>query len=226
MQIKIWEKIIDLQKNNLKIVDLSLPLTHEMPVNPEDPRIGFINFANVKKHGYHMTQLILSTHGGTHMDAPMHFIDGGLSIDKVDLKKCIGNAIVIDLHGLAEVRDLVIDDFGKYKDFIVPGVIILIRTDWYKFFPDYGYYTDFKGISSDLATWFAEKQISLIGVETPAVHPIQYKLIHEIFLERNIVIVEGLAYLDSIKSSEVFFAALPLRLNGLDGSPVRAIAIE
>lgn len=220
------EKNFNCQGKNYKIIDLSITLWHEMPVHPEDPRIGFINFADIKKHGCHMTQLFLSTHGGTHMDAPMHFIDGGLSIDRIDLENCIGNAVVVKLQDMEEKRDLEIEDFKKYEESILPGTIILVRTDWYKVFPDSKYYTDFKGISSELAKWLVKKQISLIGVETPAIHPSEHKLIHDTFLKNNIIIVEGLANIDLIKLDEVFFIALPLKLKGLDGSPIRAIAIE
>ena len=68
--------------------------------------------------------------------------------------------------------------------------------------------------------------IVLIGVETFAIHPKEYETVHKAFLSKEIVIVEGLANLDRLESQEILFVALPLRLEGLDGSPVRAIAIE
>ena len=209
-----------------KVIDLSLPYYHEMPVHPEDPRIGFINFANIATHGCNMSQLILSSHGGTHMDAPYHFIESGLSIDKVDLGRCTGPAVVINLAGLAAKRDLVISDLEPYQEQIKAGTGLLLRTDWYKKFPDMEYYNDFFGVSTELAEWLADKDISLIGVETPAIHPKDYEPVHKAFLSKDIVIVECLANLDSLTLDEVFFTALPLKLQGLDASPVRAIAIE
>lgn len=208
------------------ITDLSLPCTHEMPVHPEDPRIGFISFTNIAEHGCNMTQLLLSTHGGTHMDAPYHFIESGLRIDEVDLQKCLGQALVINFSGVAEKRDIEVSDLLPYSKRIVPGMRLLLRTDWYKKFPTASYYTKFFGVSFKSAKWLADRDIALIGVETPAIHPVEYESVHKAFLSKNICIVEGLANLDHLKSDEVFFSALPLRLEGLDGSPVRAIAIE
>ena len=209
-----------------RIVDLSLPIFHEMPVHPEDPRIGFVSFSRISVHGWNETQLLLSTHGGSHMDAPYHFIESGIGIDQVDLHKCVGRAQVIDLRGLAAERDLVISDLRPHEDLIRPGARLLFRTDWYKTFPDQRYYTDFNGISPELARWLADKGIVLIGVETFAVHPKEYETVHKAFLSKEIVIVEGLANLDRLESQEILFIALPLRLERLDGSPVRAIAIE
>ena len=211
---------------NRNVIDLSLPYYHEMPVHPDDPRIGFINFAKNSTHGCNMTQLVLSSHGGTHMDAPSHFIEDGRSIDQVDLNTCIGPALVINLENLAAQRDLIISDLEPYQHKIKAGTAILLRTDWYKMFPKTTFYTDFFGISVELAVWLANTGISLIGVETPAIHPKNYERVHKVFLSNNIAIIECLANLDSIHSDEIFFVALPLKLKGLDGSPVRAVAIE
>ena len=209
-----------------RVVDLSLSCYHQMPVHPEDPRIGFINFTNIPVHGCNMTQLFLSTHGGTHMDAPYHFIESGLHIDEVDLGRCMGRAIAVNLSGLAEKRDLVVSDLSAYEEKIKPGMRLLLRTDWYRKFPNMEYYTGFFGVSVELAEWLADRNIALIGVETPAIHPKEYERVHKTFLSKNICIIEGMANLDSLKSDEVFFAALPLKLQGLDGSPVRPVAIE
>jgi len=209
-----------------RVVDLSLSCYHQMPVHPEDPRIGFINFANIPVHGCNMTQLFLSTHGGTHMDAPYHFIESGLHIDEVDLERCAGRAVAVNLSGLAEKRDLVVSDLSPHEEKIKPGMRLLLRTDWYRKFPDMEYYTGFFGVSVELAGWLADRDIALIGVETPAIHPKEYERVHKAFLSKNICIIEGMANLDSLKSDEVFFGAVPLKLKGLDGSPVRAFAIE
>jgi len=209
-----------------RVVDLSLPLSHEMPVHPEDPRIGFIKFAGIETHGCNMTQLVLSSHGGTHVDSPYHFIESGTSVDRVALEKCIGPALVMDFSGMAGKRDLVVSDLAPREEALTPGTRLLLRTDWYKRFPKPEYYTAFCGVSVELAQWLAERDIALIGVETPAIHPKEYEAVHKAFLSREIVIVEGLANLDALTSERVTFAALPLKLEGVDGSPVRAVAIE
>ena len=81
-------------------------------------------------------------------------------------------------------------------------------------------------ISPELARWFAKKKIVLLGLETPGVHPVEWEKVHKILLKAEIVIVEGLAYLNKLKKDKVFFVTAPLKLKGRDGSPVRAFAIE
>lgn len=212
-------------KKKKAIIDLSLGIYHEMPVHNDDPRIGFINFTNISSSGCNMTQLLLSTHGGTHMDAPSHFIESGIGIDRIDLNKCIGNSIVIDISGLANKREINISDLKQYEYAIKTGSRILLRTDWYKKFPSKKYYNEFYGVSIELAKWLVEKKIYLIGVETPAIHSVEYEIVHKTFFKGGVVIVESLANLDLIKSDNVYFCALPLKLKDLDGSPIRAIAV-
>ena len=209
-----------------RIVDLSLPLFAEMPVHPEDARVGFISFTRIAIHGCNMHQLLLGTHSGTHLDAPYHFFEEGKTVDQLSLEKCVGPALVLDFSGMAAERDLTVADLEPYEERIQPGCRLLLRTDWYKAFPDPKWPTDFRGVSAELAEWLAAKDIALIGVETSAIHPSDYEPVHKAFLSKEVVIVEGLANLDALEEDEVFFIALPLKLRGLDGTPVRAIAIE
>ena len=74
--------------------------------------------------------------------------------------------------------------------------------------------------------WLARKKIAMIGLETPGVHPVEWEKVHKILLGAEIVVVEGLAYLDKLKNNSVFFIAAPLKIKGRDGSPIRAMAIE
>jgi kynurenine formamidase len=106
----------------------------------------------------------------------------------------------------------------------------LLKTGWSAYADTPDYRDRLPRISLPLAEWLAGRQIALLGVEPPSVADINDKkeltAVHQALLRAGIIIVEGLANLDALRSDQVTFIALPLKLAGGDGSPVRAIAIE
>lgn len=209
-----------------RIIDLSLPIYHGAPTMPLDPKCAVIIHHTVDSMKYNITQLIISTHHGTHLDAPYHFFDDGTTVDKLDLSRCVGPAEVLDFTHIAPKCNLTPRDFKSCESKIVPGSRIVLRTDWWKKFPKKEYFSDGPMISPELARWFVRKKIAMLGLETPGVHRYEWEKVHKIFLKANVVIVEGLAHLNKLKEERVFFIAAPLKLKGRDGSPVRAVAIE
>ena len=209
-----------------RVVDLSLEIYHQAPTFSPDPKCGILVYHTIKSMGYNITQIIMSTHQGTHLDAPFHFFDKGRTVDKLDLNKCVGDALVIDLSNKKPKDEIRIEDLKLYKNKITKGAKILLRTDWDKLYPRDEYFSDQPVITVELSKWLAEREIDLLGLETPSVHPRDYTPIHQTLLEREIVIVEALAQLRELTQQEVFFVAVPLKIRGRDGSPVRAFAIE
>ena len=209
-----------------RIIDLSLEIYHHTPVFPLDPHTGFITHQTIETTGYNITQIIMSTHVGTHLDAPYHFLAGGRTVDRLDLGKCIGEALVINMTHKRPKEEIRIEDFANFEKKIVKGSRLLIRTDWARFFPDKSYFFDSPVITVETAKWFAEKEIGLLGVEVPSVNCQDYMDVHKILLDKEIVVVEALTNLSKLTKEEVYFIVLPLKLRGLDGSPVRAVAIE
>jgi len=209
-----------------RIVDLTLPVYHGAPTMPLDPKCAVIVHHTIESMKYNITQLIISTHHGTHLDAPYHFFDDGTTVDKLDLHKCVGNARVLDFTGVSPRQSLTPDDLKPFESCVHPDSRIILRTDWWRRFPGKEYFSDGPMISPELAEWLAKKKIAMLGLETPGVHPIEWEKVHKILLGAEIVVVEGLAYLNKVKREQVFFIAAPLKLKGRDGSPVRAMAIE
>jgi kynurenine formamidase len=164
------------------------------------------------------------------MDAPYHYIAQGETLDNVVLEKCIGPAQVIDLDFVGPRDSIRVEHLMPYAEKIGRGARLLLKTGWSTRVDTPEYRDQLPGISLPLAEWLAEREIALLGVETPAVAEINNKealvTVHQALLRAGIVIVEGLANLDALQQEEVTFIALPLKLEGGDGSPVRAIAIE
>jgi len=210
----------------MKIVDLSLPVYHAAPTMPLDPKCAVIVHHTIDSMKYNITQLIMSTHHGTHLDAPFHFFDNGRTVDKLDLSRCVGPAEVLDFSRVKSEYNLTPRDFKSYESRITPGSRLLLRTDWWQKYPRKEYFFDGPMISPELARWLVRKKIVMLGLETPGVHPVEWEKVHKIFLKAEIVIVEALAHVNKLNKDRVFFIAAPLKIKGRDGSPVRALAVE
>lgn len=209
-----------------RFVDLTLTVRSGMRGVSIEPH------TRIHPDGYNTTNLHLYSHAGTHMDAPLHFLDGGSTIDRWPLAQLVGPAHVIDLstvepHGLHTVADLL-----PHAARITPGCRLLLRTDWslHADLPDYR--PDMPRISAELARWLVDRGVALVGVETPSVASLrpenkaELTEVHRTLLGGNIVIVESLTNLRELRRETVEFIALPLKIDGGDGSPVRAIGIE
>jgi kynurenine formamidase len=182
----------------------------------------------IGQEGYNTTTLTLYSHAGTHMDAPRHFLDGGRTIDRLDLEKCVGPAMVIDLSHKAPNSLITVDDLAAHHDRIGRGSRLLLRTDWDLHAEQPDYRTSFPRISLELATWLVGRGVWLVGLETPSVASLQDKAeltaVHQTLLAGEVVIVECLANLRDLPP-HVTLIALPLKIDQGDGSPIRAVAL-
>jgi kynurenine formamidase len=209
-----------------RIIDLSLTLRPGMRGVTMEPS------ASIADTGYNTTHLRLLSHAGTHMDAPRHFLADGGSIDHMPLDACVGPALVVDLSDKEPHSLITVADLALVAARVRPGSRLLLRTDWdaHVRLPDFR--THFPRISAALARWLVERDVSLLGVQSPSVASLRPEdhaelvEVHQTLLRGGVVIVEGLANLGELRRDEVQFIALPLKLGGCDGSPVRAIAIE
>jgi kynurenine formamidase len=205
-----------------QIIDLSLPIVHGMRGVEINPHTWY------DKDGFNTTMLHLYSHAGTHMDAPLHFLNGARTMDHVDLNKCVGPALVVDVSHKAPNSLITVTDLGGAAGRIGPESRVLLYTGWDLRVDQPDYRTSFPRISADLARWFVERGIWLVGMELPSVASLQdreeLRTVHQILLRAEIVIIECLANLRALPP-EVFFIATPLKIAGGDGCPVRAIAI-
>ncbi|MCQ6562004.1 cyclase family protein [Paenibacillus mendelii] len=208
-----------------KLIDLSMDIYHAAPTFPMDPQCEVIVHNTIDSIGYNISQLSMSTHQGTHLDAPFHFLDDGITVDKLDLNKCIGDALLVDLSHKQPKEPIDVGDFAAYADRIGEGTRLIYRTDWHLQFQHKHYFTDFPYMTLELAQWLADRRIAMIGMDVPTPNPTDYDPIHKILLRAEIVIVEGLANLGDVGTDAFFFMAAPLRIKGRDGSPVRALAM-
>jgi kynurenine formamidase len=197
---------------------------------------------------YSANNLSGAEHGGTHIDAPIHFAENRQSVNEIPLEKLIGNAIKIDVKENAlEDRDYLIsiEDFKNWETSqnmqIPDGSIVLLETGYSKFYPDKIEYlgTDqrgpdaikllhFPGLSPEAAKWLVEKRnINAIGLDTPSIDYGQSTGFesHVTLLSKNIPAFENLTNLDQLPLKDFLVIALPMKIKDGSGGPLRIVAI-
>ena len=198
--------------------------------------------------GYYYSSYSLSTpeHGGTHLDAPIHFAAGKLTSDQIPLSSLTGNAVVIDISKQALAnRDylLSIDDIKNWekKNGKIPdNSIILVKTGYGAFYPDRQKYfgtskigvsaipeLHFPGIAPETADWLIKnRNIKAMGLDTPSLDRGQSKdfAAHQVLMGANKPGFENLANLDKLPSKGIYVVALPMKIAKGSGGPLRIIA--
>jgi arylformamidase len=209
-----------------RIVDLSLDIYDKAPTFWPDPKTAVLPHLKVENLKYNITQLIMSTHLGTHLDAPFHFFDEGRTVENLDLTRGFGPAWVLDFTGKGPKAEIGRADLQRHEKKLTRGSRIIVRTGWDKVFPGDRYFTDYPGLSPDGCAYIVERGVVCVALDMPSVYAPDYVVVHHTLLGAEVLIVEGLAHLELLTSEQVFFSALPLRIRGRDGSPCRAIALD
>jgi len=212
----------------MKILDLTLTISDKIPAFPGSPHPHFIPWEKLKDDGYNLELLFLSTHTGTHIDAPHHFLEKGAKIHEISLKKLVSEAVLIkskkNAGGVITKTD--IQKFEKKYGKIDGFSSVIFSTGWQRNLQKKYYFTKNPGLLASAAKYLASKKISLVGIDSPSIDlGTDSKFsVHQIFAKKGILIVENLAGLEKIKSPKFHLVVLPLKLKNATGSPVRAIA--
>jgi len=186
-------------------------------------------------------------HGGTHIDAPIHFYKGRRTVDEIPLDQLIGNGIVVDVsEKCSENRDyqVIMEDFLEWEDDhdrIPEGAIVLIRTGYGQYWPDRKMYMGttergdaavaklhFPGLHPEAAKWLAtSRSIKAVGLDTPSIDYGQSTRFesHVTLCEKNVPAFENVANLDKLPMKGFMVIALPMKIRGGSGGPLRIAAI-
>jgi kynurenine formamidase len=178
-------------------------------------------------------------HGGTHVDSPVHFARGGATTDQISLEHLMAPAVVVDLSRQASANAdalLTAEDLRRVE--LPRGSIVLVRTGWSQRWPDRkAYFGDdtpddtahlhFPGIAEDAAKLLIERGVVAVGIDTPSIDhgPSRDFLAHRALLGAGIPAFENLTGLEQLPSHGFYVVALPMKIAGGSGGPLRAIAL-
>ncbi|HEX7619601.1 MAG TPA: cyclase family protein [Anaerolineales bacterium] len=209
----------------MKIYDISLPISPELPVWPGDPAVILEQVSSMDAGAHdNVSRLGCSVHTGTHVDAPHHFLNDHRTVDKLSLDVLIGPVQVIQIP-----EDVGLITAGVLEQAAVPSgtLRLLLKTRnsrlWERLPTEFA--RDFVGVSEDGAEWLVKSGVKLIGIDYLSIAPFKQSLpSHRVLLKPGVVILEGVD-LSKITPGAYTLYCLPLKLVGSDGAPARAILI-
>ncbi len=211
----------------MKLWDISRTLSNEFAQWPGDEPFCYRLNAEIEKGAtVNLGAISMSVHNGTHADGRFHFDTKGESIDKASLELYLGRATVVDLSqafsSLKEKHLITIEDLRQDAEEIAVASRLLVKTDRWSdstVFPD-----RIPVIAADVPAWLQKNGVKLLGVDLPSVDEIDSKSLqnHHALAHAGIAIIESLD-LSNVASGIYNFAALPLKIAGADGTPVRAV---
>jgi len=235
--------------NPPRYVDLTHDLSADSIFWPTGPVFRLDSVADgVTSGGYYYASNNYSgsEHGGTHLDAPVHFAQGRWTTDQIPLDRLIGSAVVVDVSAASSANpdyQVTAADLAAWEEAhgrIEPGTIVLIRTGFSQRWPDARTYLGttergdaavaklhFPGIHPEAATWLVERQVKAVGIDTASIDFGQSTTYdtHPRLYERNIPGFENLNALDQLPARGATVYALPIKIKGGSGGPLRAIAV-
>jgi arylformamidase len=210
----------------MKIFDISRPLFNGLAPWPGDTAYYYeLKWKMTEGATVNVGAVQMGVHNGSHADAPLHFQQGAVSIDRMPLETYVGEAVVVDLTGKFEngdARDITIADLEPVGDAVISAPRLLLKTAVWKdekIFPPW-----IPVMASDVPAWLGERKVKLLGLDVPSVDPIEAKVLtnHHALTAAGIAIVESLE-LSQVEAGRYHLSALPLRIAGGDAAPVRAI---
>ena len=199
-------------------------ITPSMKVFPGSPKPLFVPWSRFDSHGYDSEAMFISTHTGTHVDAPSHFAPGLDSIDRIPASRLVCSAVLIKApkkaNQLVERGDLAGKDIRQ-------GDAVVIATGWEKRAAKSNYMSENPGLSADAAKYLARKKVNAIAIDGPSIDAgfDEKFTAHNILLPQNILAVENLCNVYKITTNRFTLVISPLKLGGATGSPARVVAI-
>ncbi len=205
-------------------------------------------FAGINDKGWYYSSFVFRAeeHGGTHFDAPLHFAQGGRSVDQVPVDRLTAEGVMVDVTArTASNRDYAIgiDDLKEWETShgrIPDHAIVLFNTGYAQYYPDRQRYTGteltgkegvenlhFPALHPDAAAWLAdERSITAVGLDVPSIDIGQSRdfLVHRTLFAKNVTAYENVAHLDQLPPRGFWVVALPMKIAGGSGAPLRIVA--
>lgn len=216
----------------VRVVDLSREITAETVVYPGDPVPHIEQHATVARDGFNLVRVTMGSQSGTHVDAPFHFDDATEKIDEISLERFVGRGVILDCVGVGARERITLESVRSNVERAGAGDIVLIHTGWARHYGEPAYF-DNPFLDKDLVRALLDRGVRTIGLdalnidETPDdEHPGEGFPAHHLIATAGGVICENLCNVESVDFPDPLISLLPMKFVGIDGAPVRAVALE
>lgn len=208
----------------LRIIDVSIPISNNMVYFPGDPKPQISRVYSIESGDVaNVSKLILSSHTGTHIDAPSHFIKDGKTVDQIPLEYLIGEVKVFEVYEDNKITREFLEskniEYGDRIFFKTKNSQYLKRSS--EFYEKYVYLT------LEAAEFLIEREVKVVGIDYLSIEEFASNdfAVHKSLLSNGVVVIEGLD-LSQVCEGKYRYAALPLKLKDCDGAPARVILID
>lgn len=211
----------------MKVIDLTHTIREDMPVYPGTEQPRFIPANSYEKDGFRETLLQMYTHTGTHMDPPAHLLPNRPTLDQFPPEQFLGKALVIDCRELKEGESITIAQIRKYGEKARQAEFLLFNLGWDKRWGTPDYFGDYPCVDMEVLDYIMAGGYKGIGFDVIGLDPIaDTELVrhNKLFAACDMVNIENLKNLDQCGDDLFWFSCFPLKLDGGDGSPIRAVA--
>jgi arylformamidase len=209
----------------MKIYDITVPITSDMPVWPGDPGVEISSVSTIAAgDSSNVSHLSMTAHTGTHVDAPKHFIEGGDPLDAISLQRFIGEVQVVEVMD----ADLITAEILEALPVSLSARRVLFKTRnsavWAR--KEKAFQENFVALSPDGAQYLVDRKVDLVGIDYLSIAPYRQSTpTHRLLLGAGILILEGID-LSEVEPGDYFLYCLPMNLIGVDGAPARAILVR
>ncbi len=215
----------------VRVIDLSHPIDANTQVYPGDPVPKIEQHSTIDRDGFNLMSVEMGSQSGTHVDAPYHFDNGTPKIDELELTKFIGPALVIDCSWVRARESITLEKVKDQLPDVIPQMV-LFKTNWDRFYGTEEYFNN-PYLDASLVELLIAKGVTCFGIdainvdETPDdEHPGVGFPVHHLIAKAAGVISENLTNLSAINFENPLVSLLPMKFIGIDGAPVRAVALE
>lgn len=203
-----------------EMYDVSRRLKNDMTLYPGDMEFE-LNVSNDYEDGYLNSNICMSVHTGTHVDAPAHVNKHGKQIDEVDLHHFVGGATLIEVKNTEAITLKDLEGVELHKD-----DIILFKTINSDLSLKDSFEEEFVYISDDVCNLLVEKGVKTVGIDYLSIDKYNENTAHDILLNNGICLIEGLCFKNIIEGDDYYISALPLKIDNCEASPVRAVLFK
>ncbi len=209
----------------MNIIDLSHEIHEQMTVFGETEKPQIIRKNSIQKDGYNLHELKLTSHTGTHVDAPAHMLEGKKYLDDFPLDQFYGRGLMIKVDRYAG-GEIPLAYLKNYENEIQEVDFLILNSGWHKKWETKAYQSNYPLLSEESAKWLTQFKLKGIGMDSISIDAAdsQHLPLHKIVLGAELLIIENLTNLDELPEISFIFQCFPLKINKADGSTSRIVA--
>jgi len=214
-----------------RVIDITVGISRETSVYPGDPETVIESVSSIESDGYAVSRVTFGTHTGTHVDAPSHILENGMTVDRLPLSSFLGRSVVLDLSGVTvdishTEMQAAFKRSGAYNDPYVDTVLVKTRNCSAAPCNQTSGLSDcICGLKPEVGPWILEHGFKLIGIDTLSVDCSASLDNHRLLLKNGIVVLENID-LSLVEEGIYHIICLPLKLEGCDAAPARVILVD